>query len=440
MIPSVGFISLGCPKATVDSEHLLTRLRAEGYRIAPDYASADLVVVNTCGFIEAAVTESLDTIGEAMAACGKVIVTGCLGAREPLVRGAYPDLLAITGPEQDDKVMAAVHRHLPPPAYPFDNLLPPQGIKLTPPHTAYIKIAEGCDHLCSFCVIPSLRGALRSRPVGEVLEEAQRLVDNGVRELIVISQDTSAYGRDLKHKLDFWRGRPLRSDLPSLARVLGEIAPWVRLHYVYPYPSVDALIPLMAEERLLPYLDMPLQHASGEILRAMRRPAASEQVLERVRRWREQCPALVIRSTFIVGFPGETDEDFEELLDFLSAAQLDRVGCFAYSPVSGAAANALPNPVPDAIKEERRERLMRHQAAISRMKLKARIGQELVVMVDQVEPTRCIARSHADAPEIDGEVIIPGNWDVVPGDFIMVRVTGNSEHDLIGKPIDYLPH
>ncbi|MBK5968463.1 MULTISPECIES: 30S ribosomal protein S12 methylthiotransferase RimO [Thiorhodovibrio] len=439
MIPSVGFISLGCPKATVDSERLLTRLRADGYQMAPSYEAANLVVINTCGFIEDAVSESLETIGEAMAACGRVIVTGCLGAREAVIRDAYPDLLAITGPEQDDAVMAAVHQHLPPPDHPFDRLIPPQGVKLTPAHTAYIKIAEGCDHRCSFCVIPSLRGPLRSRPIGEVLEEAQRLVDHGVRELLVISQDTSAYGRDLNHKLDFWRGRPLRTDLTSLAQVFGEIAPWVRLHYVYPYPSVDQLIPLMAQELILPYLDMPLQHASLAVLRAMRRPAATERMLERLTQWREQCPTLAIRSTFIVGFPGETEEDFAQLLAFMSEAQLDRVGCFAYSPVTGAAANALPDAVADEVKQERLERFMAHQAVISRAKLRGRVDQDMIVMIDRIEPNRCIARSHADAPEIDGEVIIPGAWEVEPGDFIMVRITDSTEHDLIGEPTDYRP-
>ncbi|WP_328988144.1 30S ribosomal protein S12 methylthiotransferase RimO [Thiorhodovibrio winogradskyi] len=433
----MGFISLGCPKATVDSERLLTRLRVDGYRIAPDYPSADLIIVNTCGFIEDAVTESLDTIGEALRASGKVIVTGCLGVREEIIREAYPELLAITGPERDNQVMAAVHRHLPPPKHPFDRLIPPQGVKLTPAHTAYIKISEGCDHRCSFCVIPHLRGPLRSRAIGEVLEEANRLVEQGVRELLVISQDTSAYGRDQNHKLDFWRGRPLRTDLGSLAQVLGEIAPWVRLHYVYPYPSVDQLIPLMTQELILPYLDMPLQHASPAILRAMRRPAATERILEKLASWREQCPALAIRSTFIVGFPGETEAEFEQLLGFLTEAQLDRVGCFAYSPVSGAAANALPDQVPESVKQERLAQFMTHQARISRAKLKNRVGQELLVMIDRVEPDRCIARGHADAPEIDGEVIIPGVWDVAPGDFIMARITESREHDLVGEPADY---
>ncbi|MBK1647627.1 30S ribosomal protein S12 methylthiotransferase RimO [Rhabdochromatium marinum] len=439
-IPSIGFISLGCPKATVDSERLLTRLRAEGYRIAPDYASAHLVIINTCGFIEDAVAESLDAIGEALKLHGQVIVTGCLGARAELIRATYPQLLAITGPAQSDAVMQVVHQYLPPPQHPFGDLLPPQGIKLTPAHTAYLKIAEGCDQHCRFCVIPSLRGPLRSRLIGEVLEEAQQLVDSGVRELMVIAQDTGAYGRDLNHKLDFWRGRPLRTDLSSLARVLGEIAPWVRLHYVYPYPAVDQLIELMAQDKILPYLDMPLQHASPRILRAMRRPAASERMLERLAHWREQCPTLVVRSTFIVGFPGETAADFEQLLEFLTQAQLDRVGGFAYSPVEGAAANALADPVPEAIRQERLERFMQHQAAISHAKLKAYVGQELTVMIDRIEPDRCIARSHADAPEIDGEVIIPGRWEIEPGDFILVRITGSGDYDLIGEPADYDAH
>lgn len=434
--PHIGFVSLGCPKATVDSERLLTRLRAAGYRIAPDYASADLVIVNTCGFIEAAIDESLEAIGEAIAGCARVIAVGCLGTREALLRAAYPNLLAILGPQQDDQLMAEVRRHLPPPEQPEHSPLPSCGVKLGPPHRAYLKIAEGCDHQCAFCIIPSLRGPLRSRPIGEVLDEAQRLVDQGVRELSIIAQDSSAYGRDLHHRLDFWGSRPLRTDLASLARALGEIAPWVRLHYVYPYPSVDALIPLMADGWILPYLDMPLQHASPAILRAMRRPAASERVVERLAAWRARCPELVMRSTFIVGFPGETEADFEQLLDFLSRAQLDRVGCFAYSPVAGAAANALADPLPEPVKQERLAHLMRHQAEISRARLRARVGQQQLVMIDQVEPERCIARGPGEAPEIDGEVLIPGTWDLQPGDFILVEITDSSAHDLVGTPLE----
>lgn len=435
-IPSVGLVSLGCPKATVDSERLLTRLRAEGYRIAAEYADADLIIVNTCGFIEAAIDESLEAIDEALAAHGRVIVTGCLGKRAERIRAVCPQVLAITGPQQEDALMAAVQTHLPAPDAPFDRRLPPQGIKLTPPHTAYLKIAEGCDHTCSFCVIPSLRGPLVSRPIGAILDEAQGLAEAGVRELVVIAQDTSAYGRDLKHRLDFWQGRPLRTDLESLARVLGELIPWVRLHYVYPYPSVDQLIALMAGERLLPYLDMPLQHASPRVLRAMRRPAATERILERLTQWRDQCPALVVRSTFIVGFPGESEADFAQLLEFLRQAQLDRVGAFAYSPVEGAPANALPDPVPEALKQERLEQLMHCQAEISRAKLQARVGQEILVMIDRIEPDYCIARSPADAPDIDGEVVVSGDWDLEPGDFIRVRITGSDTHDLFAEPVN----
>lgn len=433
--PQIGFVSLGCPKATVDSERILTRLRAEGYGLVSTYDGADLVIVNTCGFIDAAVDESLEAIGEAVSEHGRVIVTGCLGARAELVRETHPQVLAVTGSHAYAEVMAAVHTHLPPLQGPFTSLLPPQGIKLTPPHFAYLKIAEGCDHRCSFCIIPSLRGALTSRPIGEVLGEAERLATAGVRELLIVSQDTSAYGRDLRHRPDFWNGRPLKTDLETLARTLGELPVWVRLHYLYPYPQVDALIPLMAAGRILPYLDVPLQHASPRVLRAMRRPAAGERVLARIARWREVCPELVIRSTFIVGFPGETEADFEQLLEFLAAAGLDRVGCFAYSPVAGAAANALPDQVPGEVREARLERFMAVQAGISRAKLTARIGRRLTVLVDQVEPEQVIARSYADAPEIDGKVIIPGPWDLDPGDFIEVEVTDVSDHDLWARPV-----
>ena len=435
-VPKIGFVSLGCPKATVDSERILTQLRAEGYAMVPDYARADLVIVNTCGFIDAAVEESLEAIGEALSENGRVVVTGCLGAREELIRGAHPRVLAVTGPQALDAVMAAVHAELPAPHDPFVSLVPPQGVKLTPRHYAYLKISEGCNHRCTFCIIPSLRGDLRSRPVGEVLTEAERLVDSGVRELLLIAQDLSAYGLDLRYRPDFWKGRPLRTDLLTLARTLGELPAWVRLHYVYPYPHADALIPLMAEGLILPYLDMPLQHGSQRVLKAMRRPAATERVLERLAGWRARCPELVLRSTFIVGFPGETDSEFEELLDFIRAAELDRVGCFAYSPVAGAAANALPDPVPEALKEERRARFMEVQAEISRAKLARRVGQRLTVLVDEVGEDQVIARSYGEAPEIDGVVIIPGAWELDPGDFIEVEVTDSGDHDLWGRPVE----
>lgn len=434
--PSIGFVSLGCPKATVDSERILTQLRAEGYDLSSSYEGADLVIVNTCGFIDAAVEESLDAIGEAVAENGRVLVTGCLGARAELVRAAHPEVLAVTGPQAYAEVMAAVHARVPPPQDPFTDLLPPQGIKLTPRHYAYLKISEGCNHRCSFCIIPSLRGDLASRPIGEVMGEAERLVDAGVRELLLVAQDTSAYGLDLRYRTDFWGGRPLKTDVETLARTLGELPAWVRLHYVYPYPHVDRLIPLMADDCILPYLDMPLQHGSPAVLKAMRRPAAGEQVLERLARWRDICPDLVLRSTFIVGFPGETEADFKALLEFLHAARLDRVGCFAYSPVQGAAANALPDPVPEALREERRERFMEVQAGISRAKLAERIGRRLTVLVDEVEEGRVVARSYADAPEIDGRVIVPGAWELDPGDFIEVEITHSGAHDLLGVPVD----
>jgi ribosomal protein S12 methylthiotransferase len=435
-VPKIGFVSLGCPKATVDSERILTQLRAEGYAMSPDYAGADLVIVNTCGFIDAAVEESLEAIGEALAENGRVVVTGCLGAREELVRGAHPRVLAVTGPQALDAVMAAVHAELPAPHDPFLSLIPPQGVRLTPRHFAYLKISEGCNHRCSFCIIPSLRGDLQSRPLGEVLTEAERLVESGVRELLVIAQDLSAYGLDLRYRPDFWKGRPLRTDLTNLAGALGELPAWVRLHYVYPYPHVDELIPLMAEGAILPYLDMPLQHGSRRVLKAMGRPAATERVLERLEGWRAQCPELVLRSTFIVGFPGETEAEFEELLDFIRAARLDRVGCFPYSPVEGAAANALPDPVPEPVKEERLARFMEVQAEISRAKLAARVGQRLTVLVDEVEGDELIARSYGEAPEIDGVVIIPGAWELDPGDFIEVEVTDSEDHDLWARPVE----
>ena len=434
--PTIGFVSLGCPKNLVDSERILTQLRAEGYGLSPSYEGADLVVVNTCGFIDAAVEESLDAIGEALDGNGRVIVTGCLGVREDEIREAHPDVLAVTGPHDYEAVMSAVHAHLPAPHDPFTSLIPPQGIKLTPRHYAYLKISEGCNHRCSFCIIPSMRGDLVSRPVGEVLAEAQRLVESGVRELLVVSQDTSAYGVDLKYRTDFWNGRPLETRLKVLARELGQLQAWTRLHYVYPYPHVDDLLPLMAEGLILPYLDMPLQHGSERILRAMKRPAATEKVLSRIARWREICPDLVLRSTFIVGFPGETEEDFDQLLEFIQQAQLDRVGCFAYSPVEGAAANALPGHVPEAVKQDRLQRFMEIQADISRDKLAVQVGREMVVLIDGVQDGRIIARGPGDAPEVDGQVIIDGDWEGVgPGDFIEVRVTGYDQHDLFAEPL-----
>jgi ribosomal protein S12 methylthiotransferase len=411
-------------------------LRAEGYTIAPTYAGADLVIVNTCGFIDAAVAESLDAIGEALEENGRVVVTGCLGARAELVWRAHPKVLAVTGPQAFAEVMGAVHAQVPPPSHPFLSLLPPQGVKLTPNHFAYIKISEGCNHRCTFCIIPSLRGDLVSRPIGEVLDEAGRLVEAGVRELLVIAQDTSAYGLDLRYRTDIWRGQPARTDIETLARRLGELPAWIRLHYVYPYPQVDRLIPLMAEGHILPYLDMPLQHASPAILKAMRRPAAGERMLERLAGWRQTCPELAVRSTFIVGFPGETEADFETLLEFLRQAQLDRVGAFAYSPVEGAAANALPSPVPEALREERLARFMAVQAEISRAKLAERIGQRLIVLVDEVHEGRVLARTYADAPEIDGKVIIPGEWELEPGDFIEVEIIRSGPHDLLGIPVE----
>ncbi len=428
--PKVGFVSLGCPKALVDSERILTQLRAEGYDLVPTYEDADLVVVNTCGFIDAAVEESLDAIGEALSENGRVIVTGCLGAKEEVIRNQHPQVLKVTGPHAYEEVIAAVHQHLPPRHDPFTSLVPPQGIKLTPRHYAYLKISEGCNHRCTFCIIPSMRGDLVSRPVGEVLEEAERLVKAGVKELLVISQDTSAYGVDIKYRTGFWRGRPVRTRMTELCRALGELGAWVRLHYVYPYPHVDEVIPLMAEGKLLPYLDVPLQHASPRVLKAMRRPASSESNLRRIEAWREICPELTLRSTFIVGFPGETEADFEELLQFLEAAQLDRVGCFTYSPVEGAQANSLPDPVPEEVKQERLERFMALQARISATKLQAKIGRRLRVLVDAVDADGAVARSAADAPEIDGVVYIADGAHLQAGDWADVTVTGASEHDL----------
>jgi ribosomal protein S12 methylthiotransferase len=434
-LPKVGFVSLGCPKATVDSERILTQLRAEGYLIVSSYQDADLVVVNTCGFIDAAVDESLQAIGEALRENGRVIVTGCLGARESLVRQAHPSVLAVTGPHATEEVMGHVHAHLPKPHDPYTDLIPPGGLKLTPRHYAYLKISEGCNHRCSFCIIPQLRGDLVSRPVHEVLTEAEALVRAGVKELLVISQDTSAYGVDLKYRLGFWNGRPVKTRMLELARELGGLGVWVRLHYVYPYPSMDEVIPLMAEGRILPYLDVPFQHASPAILKAMRRPAAAEDTLRRIERWREICPDLALRSTFIVGFPGETEADFELLLDFLREARLDRVGCFAYSPVQGAAANELPNPVDEAVKQERLARLMEVQAVISAEKLRRRRGTEMTVLIDAADGRRAIGRTYADAPEIDGVVHIAQGAGLKPGDLVRVKVTRTDDHDLWGKPI-----
>jgi len=432
-MPSVGFVSLGCPKALVDSESILTRLRAEGYDISPDYAGSDLVVVNTCGFIDAAVQESLDAIGEALAENGKVIVTGCLGAKGDVVREAHPKVLAVTGPHATEAVMDAVHAHLPKPHDPFMDLVPPQGIRLTPRHYAYLKISEGCNHRCTFCIIPSMRGDLVSRPIGDVMKEAESLVKGGVKELLVISQDTSAYGVDVKYRTGFWGGRPVRTKMLDLCACLGELGAWVRLHYVYPYPHVDDVIPLMAAGRILPYLDVPFQHASPRILKLMRRPASSEKNLERIRGWRAECPEITVRSTFIVGFPGETEAEFEELLAFLGEAELDRVGCFAYSPVEGAAANSLAEPVPEEVKEERRARFMAKQEAISAAKLARKVGRTMEVLVDEVQGSVAVALSAADAPEIDGVVRVAGAAQARPGDILRVKVDGATAHDLSAR-------
>ncbi|SDZ82582.1 ribosomal protein S12 methylthiotransferase [Thiothrix caldifontis] len=430
--PRVGFVSLGCPKALVDSERILTQLRAEGYEISGSYDDADLVVVNTCGFIDSAVEESLEAIGEALDENGKVIVTGCLGANAGTVLDAYPNVLAVTGPHAYEAVMQSVHQHLPPLHDPYTHLIPPQGIRLTPRHYAYLKISEGCNHRCSFCIIPSLRGDLVSRPIGDVLQEAENLVNAGVKELLVISQDTSAYGIDVKYRTGFWQGRPIKTHSQQLAEALGEMGVWVRLHYVYPYPHVDNLLPLMAEGKILPYLDIPFQHASPTVLKAMRRPAHAEKVLGRLAKWRETCPDIAVRSTFIVGFPGETEDDFETLLDFLQEAQLDRVGAFTYSPVKGAEANALDGAVPEEVKEERLERFMEVQADISAAKLSRLIGKTMTVLVDEAGEGQSIARTHRDAPEIDGQVIIEG-VELPVGEFAQVRITHADEHDLWGE-------
>jgi ribosomal protein S12 methylthiotransferase len=431
--PKVGFVSLGCPKALVDSERILTQLRAEGYETVSTHAKADVVVVNTCGFIDSAVAESLDAIGEALEENGKVIVTGCLGKgpKSHVIREKFPGVLSITGPQDYAGVMTAVHAAVPPAHDPFMDLLPAQGIKLTPKHYAYVKIAEGCNHKCSFCIIPSMRGRLASRPIGEVLVESEKLVKAGVQELLVISQDTSAYGSDLRYAPGSWRGREYQTRFLDLCKGLGELGAWVRLHYVYPYPHVDEVIPLMAEGKILPYLDVPFQHGSPKILKAMKRPAAAENTLERLAAWRRICPELTVRSTFIVGFPGETEQDFEEMLDWLEEAQLDRVGCFKYSPVEGAAANALPGAVPEELKEERYHRFMQAQAAISESRLAAKVGRTIEVLVDEVQGDTAIGRSHADAPEIDGQVSISGKGLKV-GQRAWVTVTHADTYDLFG--------
>ena len=446
--PRVGFVSLGCPKALVDSEQIITQLRAEGYDIAPDYAGADLVVVNTCGFIDSAVEESLDAIGEALAENGKVIVTGCLGAKAGklggnLIKQIHPKVLAVTGPHAKDEVMRHVHAHLPQPHDPFIDLVPAAGIKLTPRHYAYLKISEGCNHRCTFCIIPSMRGDLVSRPVGNVMQEAENLIKSGVKELLVISQDTSAYGVDVKYRTGFWNGRPLKTRMTELCDALGSIGgdkkPWVRLHYVYPYPHVDEVIPLMNEGKILPYLDIPFQHANARILKLMKRPAATEKTLERILAWRKSCPDLTIRSTFIAGFPGETEAEFQELLDFLTEAQLDRVGCFAYSPVDGAKANELPNAVPAALREERQARFMAHQEKISKKRLQAKVGREIDVLVDRLAEGDkgariAVGRSKADAPEIDGVVYVTGvGKNLKPGEFLRATVVMAEEHDLVAQ-------
>jgi ribosomal protein S12 methylthiotransferase len=441
--PRVGFVSLGCPKALVDSEQILTQLRAEGYAISPSYEGADLVVVNTCGFIDAAVAESLDAIGEALAENGKVIVTGCLGAKGggDFIRQAHPSVLAVTGPHATAEVMAAVHAQLPKPHDPFVDLVPAQGIKLTPQHYAYLKISEGCNHRCTFCIIPAMRGDLVSRPIGEVLAEAGRLLDAGVKELLVISQDTSAYGVDVKYRTGFWQGRPLKTRMTELVSALDVMArahgAWVRLHYVYPYPHVDDVIELMTDDPavggVVPYLDVPFQHASPRILKLMKRPANAEGTLRRIAAWRAARPDIVIRSTFIAGFPGETEQEFDDLLAFLDAAQLDRVGCFAYSPVEGAAANALPDPIPEDVKEDRRARFMAVQAKISAARLRARIGKTITVLVDAHEGGIALGRSTADAPEIDGTVRIVNGGKLAIGTFAQVTVTSSDEHDLTAR-------
>ncbi len=428
--PKVGFVSLGCPKALVDSERILTHLRSEGYVVAPSYDTADVVVVNTCGFIDAAIDESLDAIGEALEQNGRVIVTGCLGAKPERILERHPRVLKVTGPHAYEEVVAAVHEHLPPQHEPFIDLVPPQGIRLTPRHYAYLKISEGCNNKCSFCIIPAMRGRLASRPIDEVLREGERLVKAGVKELLVISQDTSAYGADLRYRAATWRDESYETRFIDLARGLGSLGAWVRLHYVYPYPHVDAVIPLMAERRVLPYLDIPFQHGSASVLKRMRRPAHAVDTLDRVRAWRRDCPDLVIRSTFIVGFPGETEAEFEELLDWLDEAQLDRVGCFKYSPVEGATANSLADHVPPEVQEERYARFMERAGEISAERLAARVGKRMRVLVDSIEGSVAVARSEADAPEIDGVVRIEKAGQLHAGDWAEVEITSSTSYDL----------
>jgi ribosomal protein S12 methylthiotransferase len=441
--PRISFVSLGCPKALVDSERIVTRLRAEGYELAREHADADLAIVNTCGFLDSAQAESLAAIGAALAENGKVVVTGCMGAQPEQITAAYPNVLAVTGPQQYESVLAAVHQAAPPPHDPHIELIPPQGIKLTPRHYAYLKISEGCNNRCTFCIIPKLRGDLASRPAADVLREAERLVDAGVKELLVISQDTSAYGTDLKYAASAWKGRAVRAKFLDLARELGEFGVWVRLHYVYPYPHVDEVIALMADGKVLPYLDVPFQHASPAVLRRMRRPAAQEETLERIRRWRAACPALTIRSTFIVGFPGETEEDFSALIDWLGAAELDRVGCFRYEPVAGAAANDLAAPVPEPLKAERQDRLMQRQQEISRRRLKRRIGARERVIIDEVEPARggkrgaAKGRSKGDAPQIDGTVYVQSRRQLRVGEIATVKIERADAYDLYGTAVGY---
>ncbi|MDP4789784.1 MAG: 30S ribosomal protein S12 methylthiotransferase RimO [Haliea sp.] len=431
---TIGFVSLGCPKALVDSERILTQLKMDGYDIVPSYEDAQLVVVNTCGFIDSAKQESLDAIGEALSENGRVIVTGCMGkgADADAIRQLHPKVLSVTGPAAYEEVVSAVHQYVPHVQVhdPYVDLVPPQGIKLTPRHYAYLKISEGCNHRCSFCIIPHMRGDLVSRPIGEVMEEAERLVRAGVRELLVISQDTSAYGVDLKYRTGFWNGRPMKTSMQSLCEGLAEFGIWVRLHYVYPYPHVDHVLPLMADGKILPYLDIPFQHGSPSVLKRMKRPAAAEKSLERIHRWREICPDVTLRSTFIVGFPGETDADFEVLLDFMQEAQLDRVGCFQYSPVAGAPANDLPDQIPEAVKQERWERFMELQQGISAAKLQAKVGRTIEILIDEVDENGAIGRSTADAPEIDGKVYLDGITDLQPGDFVEAEVTAADDYDL----------
>ena len=433
----VGFVSLGCPKNLVDSERILTQLRTEGYDVVNSYADAEMVIVNTCGFIDSAVQESLDTIGEALAENGKVLVTGCLGAKKDEIVELHPNVLGVTGPHAYDEVLAQVHQHVAKPAHnPLIDLVPDHGVKLTPKHYAYLKISEGCNHRCTFCIIPSMRGDLDSRPVGDVLGEAKRLVNAGVKELLVISQDTSAYGVDVKHKLDFYEGTPVKTHMQQLCEELAKQGVWVRLHYVYPYPHVDKIIPLMAQGKILPYLDIPFQHANKRILKLMKRPGSSDRVLERIKNWREICPELVIRSTFIVGFPGETEEEFQELLDFLAEAQLDRVGCFKYSPVEGATANDLPDHVSEEVMEDRLQRFMAVQAKISADKLQARIGQEYLILIDEVTELGAVGRSYMDAPEVDGKVYLSDEYDVKPGDQVWVQIIHADEHDVWGVLVE----